>query len=772
MTKNRQFYRYFASVIFFTLILPSCSSKKVVITQPQPQKVTTQQSTVAPKIPTVPAVGKKISTPLISPPEITIGLAIDKLPHQISAFSGFYLIRKDKDLLLYESKPGEYLTITAKEAMSSSSPNLYSVQVGSYEKEKEAEQKAKELATLTGAETEVFQNKYDHFFRIRFTPLPQELANDLASKIAVFGFINIRVISLQKNDIGDAVFIRIFDETGEKVIDIAETLVVVSRDNNTFVKLDGKPYRGHIEFFINQENKLTFINRLNLEDYLKGVVPGEMSGSVYPMLEALKAQAVAARTYAIKNLGQFSKAGYDLCATPLCQVYGGVSVEQQMTNQAVEETTGIIATYQNLPINAMYTSTCGGSTEDVENVFPEMSEPYLKGVTCYPEQTDHGVILLSKNNGVKLGSDGIAVNSEIALLDIIGYLNENLPLSGNKVTSSGLYQWQQRYAQFMYSGNTNIPRVSRQYPTKLEILLQLLNQVGWQARINAFINSIDTVDLAQFSDYKSFPSSYLKEIAYLLRQEIIAPYSDNTLKLNNAISYYDLAKIYYRLFKNYRMIPSKRGIFFGYYQDGTMDVYIDGLNQKFSIDANPYLFYKMTEDIIFADRLLIRPGDKIEFALDTNEKVKYILLESHRKGLSDDRFSGYYYWFESFTKSELNAQINSRIKIGELISIEPVKYGKSGRIAILKITGTQGSAVLKGLEIRRVLGIKENLFIMEIRKNSKGEDAYYYFSGKGWGHGVGMCQVGAYGMALRGKKYDEILKHYYTGIELRRLITK
>jgi stage II sporulation protein D len=73
--------------------------------------------------------------------------------------------------------------------------------------------------------------------------------------------------------------------------------------------------------------------------------------------------------------------------------------------------------------------------------------------------------------------------------------------------------------------------------------------------------------------------------------------------------------------------------------------------------------------------------------------------------------------------------------------------------------------VLKGLPIRWSLNVPDNLFVFEKSVDPDGVDRYTFY-GKGWGHGVGMCQVGAYGMAFRGYKYDQILKRYYTAVEI------
>jgi stage II sporulation protein D len=72
---------------------------------------------------------------------------------------------------------------------------------------------------------------------------------------------------------------------------------------------------------------------------------------------------------------------------------------------------------------------------------------------------------------------------------------------------------------------------------------------------------------------------------------------------------------------------------------------------------------------------------------------------------------------------------------------------------------------VKGLVVRWSLNVPDNLFTFEKSVDSDGVDRYTFF-GKGWGHGTGMCQEGAYGMAMRGRKAEEIIRHYYTGVEI------
>ena len=159
-------------------------------------------------------------------------------------------------------------------------------------------------------------------------------------------------------------------------------LVFASSDEtNAPVRFNDKPYRGRIEVFANRRGSLTVVNVIGLEDYVKGVVPNELS---FPALEALKAQAIAARTYALKNQNQFASEGFDLLPTTRSQVYGGLPTETALTTRAVDETRGIVATYHGEPINALYTSTCGGRTEDAENIFNH-AVPYLRARECTAE---------------------------------------------------------------------------------------------------------------------------------------------------------------------------------------------------------------------------------------------------------------------------------------------------------------------------------------------------------------------------------------------------
>jgi stage II sporulation protein D len=143
------------------------------------------------------------------------------------------------------------------------------------------------------------------------------------------------------------------------------------------VVVNGRSFRGTLEIFA-RGGRLTAVNELEVEDYLRGVVGSEMPPS-WP-LEALKAQTVVARSYAEANRGRFAKDGYDICATAACQVYDGVRGEKASTDKAVAETRGRVLLYKGKPVSAVFHSCCGGRTDDARDVWRSAGVPYLRGV--------------------------------------------------------------------------------------------------------------------------------------------------------------------------------------------------------------------------------------------------------------------------------------------------------------------------------------------------------------------------------------------------------
>lgn len=141
-----------------------------------------------------------------------------------------------------------------------------------------------------------------------------------------------------------------------------------------------KPYRGNVIVKASGQNRITVINELSIDDYLKGVLPREVVES-WPD-ECLRVQAVASRTYLASHLGRHRNRGFDLCSDVHCQVYGGTNKESPKCSAAVDATRGQILVYQEKPISAYFHSNCGGITEEVQYVWGLTPQRYLPRKRC------------------------------------------------------------------------------------------------------------------------------------------------------------------------------------------------------------------------------------------------------------------------------------------------------------------------------------------------------------------------------------------------------
>ena len=149
----------------------------------------------------------------------------------------------------------------------------------------------------------------------------------------------------------------------------------VRLDSVGIISYGGVPYRGSFEL-LPRDGNITVINMVNTEEYLASLLGKEMSAS-WP-IEALKAQAVCARNYAVTIAGKHSSYGFDICSTVDCQVYGGMNSEADSTRRAVKETAGVVVKYNGRVVPLYYFSCDGGYTENSENVWVS-AEGYLRG---------------------------------------------------------------------------------------------------------------------------------------------------------------------------------------------------------------------------------------------------------------------------------------------------------------------------------------------------------------------------------------------------------
>ncbi|OGR87380.1 MAG: hypothetical protein A3A86_02300 [Elusimicrobia bacterium RIFCSPLOWO2_01_FULL_60_11] len=156
---------------------------------------------------------------------------------------------------------------------------------------------------------------------------------------------------------------------------------VTSRVKGRFLTVNTLRYRGALIIRKASKGGVHVIDDIELDDYVKGILPRE-AGAGWPS-EALKSQAVASRTFALRSLGRHASEGYDLCSTVHCQVFGGLESEDERTNRAVADTHNEILLYKGNPAGTFFFSNCGGRTLDPVDVW-ERSEnvPYLRSIRC------------------------------------------------------------------------------------------------------------------------------------------------------------------------------------------------------------------------------------------------------------------------------------------------------------------------------------------------------------------------------------------------------
>ena len=161
---------------------------------------------------------------------------------------------------------------------------------------------------------------------------------------------------------------------------ISSGSIFVMSAGGACVSVGGKPYRGIMLFRATERGVMT-INVLDIDEYVKGVLPSEIGYLKPGQFEAYRAQAIASRSYALSKLKEKTGELYDLNATVMDQVYSGAGGESDAASRAVDETRGLVCTFLGEPIKAYYCSCCGGHTADIRTVWPwKTPYPYLYGV--------------------------------------------------------------------------------------------------------------------------------------------------------------------------------------------------------------------------------------------------------------------------------------------------------------------------------------------------------------------------------------------------------
>lgn len=544
-----------------------------------------------------------------------------------------------------------------------------------------------------------------------------------------------------------------------------------SDEKSAPVRFNDKPYRGRIEVLANRRGSLTVVNVIGLEDYVKGVVPNELS---FPALEALKAQAVAARTYALKNRDQFASEGFDLLPTTRSQVYGGLTTETTLTTRAVDETRGVVATYHGQPINALYTSTCGGRTEDAENIFND-AVPYLRSRECTAElKAPFAPFAIHSSRSLFEIKDerDLSFARDVALLAVNGF---NLPTG--KISSAWLADdlegdevrdWLSVVARLSKNAAHRPP--SEDSIKAPSFSTALISAIFGEARADTLLNSADINYLLSFRDGEDVPAANRADVAMLIREGALTLFTDATLRPKDAMprgrALHAIA----------RMLESRGALAL---QKGTTRPTVNGalilrLNrskeQPVVVSRDTFLFRQFGESLYQMKSVTLIGGEAVTFHVGSKGEVDYLEIKPATDGASAERFSPFTNWTTELSLGQVQARLaRSARGVGAITDLRVVKRGSSRRATDLEVIGTQGTAHVRGGRIRSALGLREQLFVIDRVYGANDRVTGFVFVGRGWGHGVGMCQYGAYGLAKQGLNVEQILKTYYTGIDLTKL---
>ncbi len=526
-------------------------------------------------------------------------------------------------------------------------------------------------------------------------------------------------------------------------------VVEVVPSNGALATWADATYRGRLALRATSRGTLHVLNRVGLEDYLKGVVPAEMGPRVYDEVEALKAQAVAARSYAVKHRGQFAAEGYDLCATPRCQVYAGASAESPLSTRAVEETAGEVLLWKGAVADTLFTSTCGGRTENAPDVmagYGSVDAPYLASVACFGEtpQTIEGAAVPAKKTVLTLlGARGRAL---AASLEEDGKRKGEIPRKAREALRQRL--------GLAVSG-ASAPHA---HPLSVPaVYTEIAAAAGF-----------DTGVLVDPSEFSGLPSTWSEKAkaSYATLQRFQLG-GGSALPIDRALKPEEVAGIYAVLLSRMGDFEDVEGRITS--ADGAgISVKSAKGRVSYSLSRNSsVLFEGGNESLTQQAAHRFFSGDKVRVFVRDGTAWGIVFPPQASAG-AYDRESVWEHWTRRFTAAELGARLRERDATraaSDPTGVAVTSRGASGRARTVAVATPKGTLTLTGLEIRFALGLPESLFNVVAGKDESGGRVFTFY-GRGWGHGVGLCQTGAFGMALAGRSYREILAHYYPGTEV------
>jgi len=710
-----------AAVLAVALLAAACTPRPAPVTAlPPPAPSPTPTPTPAPG----PAAAAAF--PGVAEPRLDVGVAVDRSAFRLPA--GEWLVRVGGEVRrvvgALEARPV---------AAAGDAAPRFQVQAGSFASRAAADAEGARLGALLGLPASVAEA--GGRFAVRLGP-----PGDRAS-------LDPLLDRVRRDAVPEAFLVGLADPgrpTRTLIVDgpdgrrEAPSPLELAAADGSLLPVNGGLYRGTLLVVATPRGTLHVVNRVGLEDYLLGVVPLEMGPRVYDEIEALKAQAVAARTYAVKRRGDFAAEGYDLCATARCQVYGGASAEQPLSSEAVRATAGQVLLWNGVPADALFTSTCGGRTEDAVVVFPSYSReafPYLRSVPCRGEERI-AISSTAPASGHDLGA--LAVRGA-ALLHAAG--------------RTGASWADLKAARALLTDRLGLPAGTPPKTLGPEAVFANLAGLLGDARL-----------LTEEAERGAAPKEWSEQArtvhTALARFQVAGP---TPLPTRRAFTAHEAAGLWASLLLRTGGLEELEGRLVGA-APGKLVVKTPKGREERALPPDALLFRGGGEAWKPGRALDVAPGDRVRL-LSRDGRVLAVLAQVPAVDGLFERESAWIHWVRRFTGAELMGKLRERDgsrKGSAVRRVDVLSRGSSGRAAKVRVTTDRESFDLSGLEIRFALALPESLFTLVTGKDRAGAPVHTFY-GRGWGHGVGLCQTGTFGMALAGRTHAEILAAYYPG---------
>src|SRR5688572_27088652 len=583
---------------------------------------------------------------------------------------------------------------------------LYRVVLARAVSREEAEENDKQIRKLTGEDTDTtFDTETKTWALVLEDKRPREEAEEMVARLESAGIDatiegppsssekNARVASAAPSSGGNNVRLTssprmpsrevvASSASGSTFSSSAPVAFASDDEAKSPVRFNDRPYRGRIEVFTNLRGSLTVVNELGLEDYVRGVVANELSPGGYPAIEALKAQAIAARTYALKNRGQFLSQGFDILPTTRSQVYRGLTSENPLSTRAVDETRGLVATYAGEPINALYTSTCGGRTEDSENIFNQ-AMPYLRGRECAAEGLafERYVVKTTRDPAELRDDSNVTVVRDVALLQTQNF--GSLParvsdawLAGDAAPAD-VRVWLIHAARI---ARQTSPITGEDVNRPPAFATALSTAVLGESRTSTLLNNADADYLLGVSDAQAVPAENRADLATLVREGHLSLYPDATLRPREPLSRARVLHAIARLLEARNLLQLQKANARPASDGQVILRSAKGKDQPLRVNADAFLFRQLGERAYAVSSLTLVGGEPVMYHLALNGQIDYLEVKPAPNGAAADRFSP----FSSWTKGLALAQVQARLAraargIGPIVDLRVVSRGSSHR---------------------------------------------------------------------------------------------